>query len=389
MNYYRDLLEQSTRIEPFRRAIGSIVGPHDRVLEVGAGLGTYSFFAADAGAARVWAVEGDAVVHVAETVAKLNGYSGRVEFIKGWIPEVSLPERATVMIFEDFPPRLIDARTYRLLRDLHEKYLTPDVRCVPSRALLYAAPVNAAFGVVSTLAPLGDDCEVAYGIDWTPTREYVANTVFHMTISPDALAATPAVLADLSLSRQPAVEEVGGAATWTCDTGLHVNGIAYWFDLELSPGVWVSNAPGVSPGSWGQLLLPLDPCVSVAAGEPLEVCVESERLRDGAPGWLSWRADGGGGEVRGHEFASKPASFADVYAESPDSVPRLSETGRIGAKVLDLVDGKRPVSGIAAELRRRFPGLDEIEAERIVVRELRGRIRSRGLREVQAIREDQ
>lgn len=388
MNYYRDLLEQSTRIEPFRRAISSVVGPHDRVLEVGAGLGTYSFFAADAGAARVWAVEGDAVIHVAEAVARLNGYGDRIEFFKGWIPEVWLPDRASVMIFEDFPPRLMDARTYRLFGDLHDKYLTPEVCCVPSRALLYAAPVNAAFGVVSTLAPLGNDGEFAYGIDWTPTREYVTSTVFHLSIPTDALAATPAVLAELSLSRQPAAEEVGGTATWTCDTDLQVNGIAYWFDLELSPGVWVSNAPGVSPGSWGQLLLPLDPCVSVAAGEVLEVGVESERLRDGAPGWLSWRANGGGGEVRGHEFGSMPASFSDVYAESPDSVPELSETGWIVARVLELVDGKRSVSAIAAELRRRFHGLGEVEAERIVVRELQGRIRSRELGEVQARRAD-
>ena len=112
MNYYRELLRQSSRIEPFRRAIHSAVGPDDRVLEVGAGLGTYSFFAADAGAARVWAVEGEPIVHVAETVAKLNGYAGKVEFVRGWIPDVPLPERATVLIYEDFPARLLDAPTF-------------------------------------------------------------------------------------------------------------------------------------------------------------------------------------------------------------------------------------------------------------------------------------
>ncbi len=319
MNYYRELLRQNTRIEPFRSALGKVVGPEDRVLEVGAGVGTYSFFAADAGAANVWAVEGDPIVHVAETVAKLNGYAGKIDFFRGWIPEVSLPDRATVLIFEDFPPRLIDARTYRLLGKLREKYLTAEARWVPGRGRIFAVPVHGDSGVASPLALLGETDEIAYGIDWMPTREYVANTAHHLTIPASAVNKPPAVLADLSFAQLPDVDELGGTATWTYEHNTDVNGIAYWFDLELTPGEWISNAPGVSPGSWGQLLLPLDPPVSVRAGDPLTIDVRPERLRDGAPGWLSWWASASGAEVRGHEFAALPASFADLHEDSPDA----------------------------------------------------------------------
>ena len=313
MNYYRELLQQSSRVEPFRRAIQSVVGPDDRVLEVGAGIGTYSFFAADAGAARVWAVEGAPIIHVAETIAKLNGYAGRVEFLRGWVPDVPIPERATVLIYEDFPSRLIDAPTFRLLGTLRERYLTPDAVFVPGCARLLAVPVHLESSLIQALTPLGGADDVLYGVDWAPSREYVINSVHRVTVPPDAVTQIPAVLSDISLSVQPAVEDIGGAASWTYQQETIVNGLVYWFDLELVPGEWISNAPGALPGSWRQLFLPLDPPLVVPAGGSLRAGVKPERLTDGAPGWLSWWANAGGSDVRGHEFAGNAASFADLY----------------------------------------------------------------------------
>jgi hypothetical protein len=387
MDYYRELLRQSTRIEPFRRAIRAIVGRQDRVLEVGAGVGTYSFFAADAGAAHVWAVEGNPVIHVAETIAQLNGYAGRIEFLRGWIPEVTIPDRATVLIFEDFPPRLLDARCFRLLEKLRERYLEPDARILPQRGRLSVVPVYLEANRVSSLAPLGGDDEVAYGIDWAPTREYVANTVYHLTVPSEAVRGTPQVLADLPFDRMPEAGEIGGEAVWMYERDTDINGLAYWFDLELVPGERLSNAPGVSPGSWGQLFLPLDPPMVVPAGQTLEVSVRPERLTDGAPGWLFWRATTAESDGRGHEFASAPAAFADLYQESPDAVPRLSEIGTIEAEILQLVDGRRSVGEIAAQLRTARAYLGHDDVVRMVLRALRGKTIRPALSEAHDLRQ--
>lgn len=373
MNYYRDLLRQGSRIEPFRRALRSVVGPGDRVLEVGTGLGTYAFFAADAGAARVWAVEGSPIVHVAETIAKLNGYAGRVEFFRGWVPDVPLPDRATILIFEDFPSRLLDAPTYRLLGKLLESYLTPEARFVPWRARLFAVPVDIGHHFVHALAPLGrTDDDILYGVDWAPTRDYVVNTVHRVSVPAEASIQTPATLGDIFFGNLPTVDKIGGVATWTYPEETAVNGLVYWFDLELVPGEWISNAPGAIPGSWGQLFLPLDPPLVVPAGESLTAGIKPERLSDGAPGWLSWWANAGGCEAGGHEFSSTPASFADLYRESPDAVPRLNRRGAIESMALRLVDGKRSVSEIAAELTTAFDGLSKAEAVRLVIAALQG-----------------
>ena len=75
MQYYRDLLKQSERIEVFREAIAAVVLPGDSLIEIGSGLGTFAFFAADAGAANVWAVDGDPIIHVARVSIPVSSSS--------------------------------------------------------------------------------------------------------------------------------------------------------------------------------------------------------------------------------------------------------------------------------------------------------------------------
>ena len=370
MQYYRGLLHQATRIEAFRRAIHGTVRPGDRVLEVGTGLGTYAFFAADAGAARVWAVDGNPVVHVAQTVAQLNGYAARIEFVRGWIPDVATPESATVLIFEDFPARLLDSRVYRLFADLHRSYLASGASVIPARALLYLAPVTG-HDVVGWLSGMDDS---AYGIDWSCTREYAVNTPRRSHVRPDSVATRPASIAGVDFAQPPETWQLGGRAVWSWESETVVSGLAYWFDLELSPSDTLSNAPGAEPASWGQLLLPLDPPVRVAAGEELRVEVKPELFPDGAPGWLRWIANAGEITRGGHEFRSAPASFDDLYARSPDARPRLSRRGVLEAEVLRLTDGTRTVSEIADRVHTLMPELAPLEAQCLVVEALAGKL---------------
>ncbi|HSR42790.1 MAG TPA: hypothetical protein VLL48_11475, partial [Longimicrobiales bacterium] len=286
--------------------------------------GTFAHFAARAGAGRVWAVDPDPVVHAARTVARANGADDRIEFLRGRIPEVELPEPIDVLVFEDLPSRLLDDRTFRLLDRVAGALLAPDARTVPRGARLRLAPVRSAV-LRSRLFPLDreDDRSVdeAYGIDWGAVRPYLANQPRGEFLPSDALPAEAAAGPHLALIPPPRAEELAVEGRWVLPEGGPVHALALWFELEVSVGLWISNGPGPDTQPWGQVVLPLDPPLAVPENGTVEARVAPEAFPDGAPGWLAWAASSEGGEAKGHEFAAYPASLEDLYSggEAPRS----------------------------------------------------------------------
>lgn len=374
VRYYRDLLLQRERIEAFRAAIGRAVRPGSAVLDVGTGLGTFAFFAADAGAEVVWAVDGAPVVHLARTIGRLNGYGERVQFIRGWLPDVLLPGRADVVIFEDFSPRLADARFAQILAAIQDRYAVRSAAYVPAGARFYAAPVVAA-GADEWGFGSGEETRM-YGIDWGAMREYLANAPAVAEVEPGRLLAQPSCLAEISFAAPLACDALAGRAEWRVERAGNVSALAYWFDLDMGRGAWLSNAPGAG-GSWGHLVLPVVPPLRVEAGSRLTGMVGPEPQGDGLPGWLRWSLASGIEEREGHEFAAQPAGSSDVLGASPDAVPRLNAWGTRVAEILALVDGSRSMRQIAAALcgpQGGQPGLSPERALRLVIGALRDKI---------------
>jgi hypothetical protein len=89
---------------------------------------------------------------------------------------------------------------------------------------------------------------------------------------------------------------------WRVGAAGAVHALALWFELEVRPGIWLSNEPRERAEPWGQVLLPLHPPLEAPAHARLAVQVRREALSTGAPGWLVWEASCAGEVRNGHEF---------------------------------------------------------------------------------------
>ena len=69
--------------------------PDDVVLDVGSGTGILAFFACDAGARRVYAVERQHSADAAAMLARQLGYADCVTVIHGRSTEIELPDSAS------------------------------------------------------------------------------------------------------------------------------------------------------------------------------------------------------------------------------------------------------------------------------------------------------
>ena len=97
---HRTMIRDRVRTEAFQRAIEAVVRPGDVVLDVGAGSGVLSMFAARAGAARVYAVEETSAAVLAHQLIAANGFDDIVQVIQGDLLDIEPAERVDVVVSE-------------------------------------------------------------------------------------------------------------------------------------------------------------------------------------------------------------------------------------------------------------------------------------------------
>ena len=97
------MLSDHERMRAYHDAIRLNAEAHFKgkvVLDVGTGTGILAIWAAQAGARRVFAVEGTSVAQHAETMAKAHGFGGVIEVLRGRMEDVTLPEPVDVIVSE-------------------------------------------------------------------------------------------------------------------------------------------------------------------------------------------------------------------------------------------------------------------------------------------------
>ncbi|XP_041252734.1 histone-arginine methyltransferase CARM1-like, partial [Onychostruthus taczanowskii] len=131
---------------PSNPPLGALVGgpicppsPPQIVLDVGCGSGILSFFAAQAGARKIYAVEASTMAQHAEVLVKSNNLTERIVVIPGKVEEVSLPEQVDIIISEPMGYMLFNERM--LESYLHaKKYLKPSGNMFPTIGDVHLAP---------------------------------------------------------------------------------------------------------------------------------------------------------------------------------------------------------------------------------------------------------
>lgn len=138
-------LKDEYRTLAFRKAINEVVKKGDVVLDVGSGSGILSFFAAEAGAKKVYAVEMEHTL--AEQLRKsiqLNNLQDTVEVIEGDVTRLELPKNIDVLIAEIIETGLLDELQVPALNLLRKQgVITDKTRIIPSHYKTFVQLVNA------------------------------------------------------------------------------------------------------------------------------------------------------------------------------------------------------------------------------------------------------
>lgn len=287
---HRTMIRDRVRTDAFRAAIDAVVRPGDIVLDVGAGSGILSVFAAKAGAARVYAVEQTSVAVLAQELAAANRVEDVVRVIQGDVLDIEPPERVDVVVSEWLGGFGIDEGMLVPVIAARDRWLKPGGVMIPHTVTAWAALVHDRdlADMVSFLRNRPYGLRLDDLVDKTVNEILYSGTFRHLAAGdrrsePSRLWTTDADL--ITLERAQAPHEA--------ETLLPVrnhgtaNALALWFSAELAPGNSLSVGPGDPPTHWGMTTAPLSSPVELTPGMVIRARVRTTPARPVGT-WTSW-----------------------------------------------------------------------------------------------------
>jgi hypothetical protein len=270
LEVHRELLLDTARTNAYREAIRHFVTPDSVVLDVGTGSGILSFFACEAGARKVFAVDATPSADLAAFLSRHLGYADRMEVIRGHSTKIEISEQADLLVTETLGPFGFDEHILSSVIDARSRLLRPGSRIIPQRIELFVVPVE---------APTVFERHVGfwerrpYGFDLSPIAVFASNVVYVGIIDSSAWLSPPACVITAELATISSAD-VSGDAHFTVARAALVHGFAGWFRATLAPDLELSNEVSDAT-SWNHVFLPLERPVKVEVGTVIDVRLES------------------------------------------------------------------------------------------------------------------
>jgi SAM-dependent methyltransferase len=306
---HRLLVADDVRTSRFHDSIAATVSTGAVVLDVGAGSGILSLFAALAGAARVYAIErAPGAAALARRLVAANSLEGRIKVLAVPSEHAVLPEPVDVLVSEWLGVYGVDENMLPVVVAARDRWLKPNGVMIPGPVTAWAAPVEHPAGAEAVLFH-----SRRYGLDLSALAGFSLDEIVALpsgTAVAD-LRAEPLplwVVDPATISLADASSPFRAAVTFEL-AGNGVNGLVVWFSATMPGAQELSNGPGRQPTHWGQFLFPLAHVSHAVAGDELQVTVEC--VPAGARGsHHAWSARVAGGVGEAHDSRRRPQSAA-------------------------------------------------------------------------------
>ena len=277
---HEPMLLDKIRCDAYREAIQRTVKPGDVVVDLGAGTGLLSFFALQAGARHVYAIEMTGIANAAAELIEANGFRDRITLICKSSWKAHLPERCDVLVTETLSTFCFDTEnTIEFVADARKRFLKPGGRIVPESADTFLLPISSeAFGI-GRLPPR------FYDLDYRPLIKRLCAEYRHLRASgkPFAALSEPALCYHVDFRKD--MQNPGKTfAPFRVIADGRLDGFLGWFEARLCEGVTLSNSPYLPLTSWWQLYLPVAEQPHYRAGQTMLLYLDPS-ITDGEAEW--------------------------------------------------------------------------------------------------------
>jgi len=356
LDEFGDMIADQGRFGAYAEAIRRAVRPGDIVVDVGCGPGIFAMLACRAGAKRVYAIDSGDVLPLARQLVAANGFTDRMIFLHGDSRQLTLPERANVVVSDIRGVLPLFGEALPSIDDARNRFLTEGGILIPQRDVVYAAALETPEHYNRRISPWKNPG----GLELSPGLSLILNGVYKVSSRRDQLLNEPQLFCTLDYSRPFSFRASADLRFRITRSGIG-HGLTLWFETQLFEDVGFSTAPGSLGTVYGQGFLPWLEPVPLAAGQQVEVALHA----DPVGGDYIWRWDTKIPAINGqperifHQSTFEGAQFSSeaLRHRSVDHVPVLSEAGEAERWLLQAMDGATSLREIADAAAQKFPSI--------------------------------
>jgi len=351
------MIRDERRMQAYDQALRAAVKPGCVVLDLGCGAGIFALLACKYGAGKVYAIEPNDSIILARKFADANGYSDRIEFIQALSQDVSLSEKADVIVADlrGMLP-LYDGNIESMI-DARDRFLAPGGRLIPLKDTMYAAVFSSEASYREVEFPwLKND----YDLDLTAGFSFVTNSWIKKMTPDFQLCSNARVWGEI---HYPSASETSlkGQVKLDIQSDGIAHGISIWFDAEIAEGFGFSCSPEQERLVYGSAQLAWPKPVYLYSGDKVLLTIEARKM-SGEYVWR-WESDLYCApnietpleSFRQSSFLGKLISPQHLKKYAKDHMPDINLMGLVEARALKLMNGKHSLGEIALELSRSFP----------------------------------
>jgi protein arginine N-methyltransferase 1 len=358
---YGEMITDEIRMDPYVYALKAAIGPDSVVLDIGTGTGIHALLACKFGARKVYAVEPNEAIHLAQELARANGFADRIEFIQNISTRVILPEKADVIVsdlrgvlplYEGHITSIIDAR---------QRHLAPGGALIPRRDTLSVSLVEAPSVYDEIIKPWN----YPYGLAMEEAKQLVLNSWVEestATFSKRNLLMESqiwTVLDYLSIDN-PNVEPLNVTQKATRDGTAH--GLWMWFDAKITDELCICNGPQSEKTAkvYGCGFFPLLVPVVVNQGDMITLNIRADLIEEQYVWcWHTRIQSGDNPQAIKADFEQSTDLQGRLDSAVPHNQvlnfrPARSQAGEIDHFILEKMDGRHTIDQIARQVQEKY-----------------------------------
>ena len=355
---YGKMINDKWRMDAYYSALKNTVNKNSVVVDLGAGTGIFSLLACRFGAKKVYAIEQNPALNLGVQSAKKNGYADKITFINKSSTEVTLPEKADILVSDIRGMLPLYGNNLEVIMDARNRFLKTNGILIPGKdqVMCSLAGAGALYNDITGIWEKG-----IRGLDLTDGRDLSVNGIYPpgkhkfkiLTDSKKLFEIDYYKLKDSSFKQKLSLSLLKPATA---------HGLLLWFNSTLSKNIKLINSPDIKGSEvYGRAFFPLARPIKLGAGTMIVLDISAVLSSDSYI-W-SWNTKffrknsrTPYAEFKQSTFLNKPIAPGEFIKKSPGFKPSLNTIGLLELDVLNMFKKNYNNEKVANYLIKHQPG---------------------------------